>query len=219
MMTPMHSLRTMVPSLKTLIYQAFIDPILANLHSSVLLHVEPAHRVLDVACGTGALALAIAGKARHVTGIDLSEEVIAVAQRMARRRGTGNVLFETRDAADLSCYTSNEFDIAITSMAVHQFDASVAVKILAGMRRISRRVIIIDYNHQMPRGWRRSLAWGIERMAGGEHYRNFRVYTEKGGIHFFAREAWMSISSEELRGGGVFVVARCDGAKIQSVTG
>jgi SAM-dependent methyltransferase len=200
----------MIFSPKTLIYQAFIDPILANLHSSVLLHVEPSHRVIDIACGTGALALAIARKASHVTGIDLSEEAIAAAQRTADRRGTGNVLFETRDAGDLSCFRSGEFDIAVTSMAVHQFDAGIALKILSEMRRISRRVIIIDYNHLMPGGWRRSTAWGMEFLAGGDHYRNFRIFMQRGGISHFIGLAEMTLTSEVIRGGGVFVVARCD---------
>ena len=197
----------MVFSPKILFYQTFIDPIVSRLHDSVLNHVEPSHSVIDVACGTGALALSLARKARHVTGIDLSEESIAAAQRMAGRRGTDNVRFETRDAGDLSCYNSGEFDIAVTSMAVHQFNAGIAGKILAEMRRISHRVIIIDYNHLMPRGWRRSTAWGMEFLAGGDHYRNFKIYMKLGGVMYFARQAGIALKSQEIRGGGVFVVA------------
>lgn len=197
----------MVFSPKIIFYRTFIDPILSRLHNSVMNHVESAHSVIDVACGTGALALALARKARHVTGIDLSEDSIAAAQRMADRMGTGNIRFETRDAGDLLCYNSGEFDIAVTSMAVHQFDAGLAVKILAEMRRISHRVIIIDYNHMMPGGWRRSAAWAIERLAGGDHYRNFKIYMKRGGVLYFARQAGITLKSQEIRGGGVFVVA------------
>ncbi len=194
-------------SLQTLIYQACIDPILAPLHKSVLEQVEPSLRVLDIACGTGALAMAIAQKAEHVTGIDLSEEAIAAAKRVARRKAINNVSFEIHDAGDLSLYTENEFDIAVTSMAIHQFDADLAVKILTEMKRVARSLIFVDYNHHMPRSWGKSLAWTIERMAGGDHYRNFRIYMKKGGILHFARQAGINLQSQKIRGGGVFVVA------------
>ena len=196
----------MALSLKTLLYKAFIDPLLSGLHRSVLVHIGSSYRVLDVACGTGALALTMARKARHVTGIDISKENIAAAKQASRSKGANNVFFELRDAGDLSCYAGNEFDIAVTSMAVHQFDAELTVKILAGMKRIARRLIIVDYNHHMPRGWGRSVAWGIERLAGGDHFRNFRTYMQRGGIHHFARRAGITLISEVIRGGGVFVV-------------
>ncbi|MBN1789120.1 MAG: class I SAM-dependent methyltransferase [Bacteroidales bacterium] len=194
-------------SFQILLYQACIDPILARLHTSVLSHVGPSDRVLDIACGTGALAMAIAQKARQVTGIDLSKEAIAAAKRVARRNAINNVSFEIHDAGDLSLYTENEFDIAVTSMSIHQFDAELAVNILAGMNRVARRLILVDYNHHMRHGWGRSLAWAIERLAGGDHYRNFRIYMKKGGILYFARQAGIHLKSQEIRGGGVFVVA------------
>jgi SAM-dependent methyltransferase len=198
----------MIFSIKTLFYQLFIDPILSRLYSSVLSEVTKIDRVLDIACGTGALALTLAEKAVHVTGIDLNEESIAAARMSARRRETSNVLFEVKDASDLSCYGDKSFDVALTSMAVHQFDADLAIKILMEMKRIAYRVIVVDYNHHMPVGWGRRVAWGIERFAGGEHYRNFRVYMKKGGMHYFAREAAIKVKSEVLRGGGVFVVVK-----------
>jgi len=68
-------------------------------------------------------------------------------------------------------------------------------------------VIIADYNHHMPRGYGRRVAWSIERLAGGDHYRNFRNYMQKGGIHWFAGEAGLTIRSEVTKNAGVFVVA------------
>jgi ubiquinone/menaquinone biosynthesis C-methylase UbiE len=174
-------------------------------------HIEPSFRVLDVACGTGALALTMAGKASHVTGIDLSEENIAAANRSARRSGKTNIRFEIRDAGDLSCYVDKQFDLAVTSMAIHQFDPDIAVLVLSEMKRIARRLVITDYSQPMPRSWGRSVAWGIERLAGGDHYRNFRLYMQLGGIHHFTRKAGIIMTSEVIRGGGVFIVAYCKG--------
>lgn len=196
-------------SLKGFLYQVTVDPLISRLHASVLPLIEPWHRVLDVACGTGTLSLSIAKRAKHVTGIDLSEDMIITAQRAARKTGAENTLFELRDASDLSNYRDKEFDVSVTSMAVHQFQADLAVKILKEMKRISGTVVIVDYNSLMPKGLSGSAARSIERLAGGEHYRNFKAFMEKGGIRYFAAEAGLTLKSETVRGSGVFSVAVC----------
>jgi len=196
-------------SLSGFIYRIFIDPLLSGLRKSVAEHVDPSYRVIDVACGTGALSLAMAEKAMYVTGIDLSEDMIITAQRTARRRGATNVSFELHDASDLSPYRDGEFDLAVTSMAIHQFEAQLAIRILAEMKRISHRVIIADYNHNMPTGLPARISWAMERIAGGDHYRNFRIYIQNGGTPWFVKKAGMKIASETVRG-GVFAVLKCE---------
>lgn len=43
-------------------------------------------RILDVACGTGILSVLLAERGAHVTGIDLSEEMLTVAKERAGQR-------------------------------------------------------------------------------------------------------------------------------------
>lgn len=193
-------------SFRPFFYRRVIDPMLSGLHRSLLVHVESSHRVLDVACGTGTLALMMAGRARQVTGIDISEEFISAARQTAQRRRTNNAIFEIMDATEHSVYTDKEFDIAVTSMAIHQFDVDLAIKILVEMKRVSSRVIIADYNSEMGTGWKQSLAWFIEKMAAGDHYRNFRTYMQLGGTRYFTRRAGIKVISEAKREGDVFTV-------------
>jgi len=94
-------------------------------------------------------------------------------------------------------------------VAIHQFEAQPAIRILARMKRISGRVIIADYNHEMPSGLSGRIAWGIQRMAGGDHYRNFRIYMQNGGTPWFVRQAGMKIVTEPA-GRGVFTVVKCE---------
>ncbi len=199
----------MIFSLNTLFYQLAIDPLLSGLRGRVTEHAETSDRVLDVACGTGALAMTLAKKAAHITGIDLSEDNIAAARRTARRKGIANTLFEVHDASDLSCYLDHEFDIAVISMAIHQFNAELAVKILSEMNRIALKVIIADYNCPMKMGLPKAVAYGMEQAAGGDHLRNFRVYMKRGGTRYFASEAGLKVMAEKIAGGGVFVVTEC----------
>lgn len=198
-------------SFKGMLYQLFIDPLIAGHRSRVAAHVGPSDRVIDLACGTGALTMEMAGRAAHVTGIDISEDMIITARRTASSRGITNVTLSLHDASDLSCYTDNEFDVAVASMAMHQFEAGLAVKILAEMDRIAKRVIIADYNCPMRRNLQAALAWSIEYMAAGDHYRNFRIYMQNGGMPWLAGRAGLNMEAVETRGGGVFLVAQGQG--------
>lgn len=194
-------------SFKGILYQLLIDPLISGLRGSVAAHAGPSDRVIDIACGTGALTMAMAGRAAHATGIDLSEDMIITARRTAERRGITNVTLALHDASDLSCYSDNEFDVAVASMAMHQFEAGLAVKILAEMDRIAKRVIIADYNCPMRRNLPAAVAWSIEWMAAGDHYRNFSIYMQNGGMPWLAGRAGLTMESVETRGGGVFVIA------------
>lgn len=68
--------------------------------------------VLDIACGTGFVALIAAGLGHRVTGIDLSEPMLAEARARARRLGV-KARFQTDDAVAPK-FTPESFD-AITN--------------------------------------------------------------------------------------------------------
>ncbi len=191
------------------LYQLFIDPLLSSVRRSVASLIQPGENVIDIACGTGALSVEMARKGGHVTGIDLSEDMILTAQNTAAKRKISNILFEQADATDLSRFNTSSFDAAVTSMSMHQFDRVVAVKVLTEMGRVARRIIIADYNCPLVPGAAATLACTIEFLAGGDHYRNFRIYMKHGGVKSLANEAGLKITGIKVRGNGVFVVAKC----------
>jgi ubiquinone/menaquinone biosynthesis C-methylase UbiE len=74
------------------------------------------HAVLDLGSGTGypaILAAQTVGASGSVTGIDLAGDMLAVAQRKARRLGLLNVTFRTGDATTLPFETAS-FDAVIS---------------------------------------------------------------------------------------------------------
>ena len=115
--------------LKGRLYNLLIDPLVSGLKQIVAEKTANASRVIDIACGTGTLAFAIARSSGHITAIDLDEEMISFAISRAVRKGITNTLFETHDAKDLSVYHDRDFDVAVTSLAVHQFKEELAIKI------------------------------------------------------------------------------------------
>jgi ubiquinone/menaquinone biosynthesis C-methylase UbiE len=58
-------------------------------------HMKPTDVVLDIGCGTGSLALRLAGSAAQVHGLDLSSEMIRIANGKAKAQEVENVTFHT----------------------------------------------------------------------------------------------------------------------------
>jgi SAM-dependent methyltransferase len=195
--------------LNGILYKLLIDPLLVTVRSSVIEEACHSTRVIDVACGPGTLAFDLALSGAEVTAIDLDEDLISFASEIAVRRGLKNIHFETRDASDLSLYSDNQFDLAVTSMSVHQFRSELAVRILSEMKRIASKVIIADYNFPLPLNFSGTIAKAFERIAGGDHYFNFRNFIASGGLRYFTDKAGLEVKSVRMRGNGVFLIAVC----------
>ncbi|HSU24541.1 MAG TPA: class I SAM-dependent methyltransferase [Pyrinomonadaceae bacterium] len=76
------------------------------------LNVQPGMKVLDVACGSGNLAVEAARKGADVTGLDLAENLVEAARKRAEATGL-NIKFEQGDAENLP-YEDNNFDLVMT---------------------------------------------------------------------------------------------------------
>ncbi|MEU4240625.1 class I SAM-dependent methyltransferase [Actinoplanes sp. NPDC026619] len=66
-----------------------------------VLHEARGPKVLDVGCGSGELAIALAGLGHQVTGVDISATAIEQARAKTGHATTGRVRFEVQDAARL----------------------------------------------------------------------------------------------------------------------
>ncbi len=80
-------------------------------------------RILDMGTGPGEPAITIGrevGASGHVTGIDLSENMVTIAQRVAGARGLNNVDFRTMDCGDLK-FPDKDFDAVISSFGFQIF--------------------------------------------------------------------------------------------------
>ncbi len=60
--------------------------------------------VLDLACGTGAMTLELARRGYDMIGLDLSDEMLAEADRKAREEGLGDILFLSGDMTSFELY-------------------------------------------------------------------------------------------------------------------
>jgi SAM-dependent methyltransferase len=76
------------------------------------LDLAPGTRVLDVACGTGNLALPAARRGATVTGVDIAPNLVEQARENAKREGL-EIKFDEGDAENLP-YQDDSFDAVVT---------------------------------------------------------------------------------------------------------
>lgn len=110
--------------------------------------VAPGEHVLDVGCGTGTVALAVASRvgAGRVVGIDASPEMIDLATAKAKKAGAG---VEFRAAAIESLpFADDSFDLVTSSLMLHHLPADLKRDGLAEVRRVLKlggRFVVADF--------------------------------------------------------------------------
>lgn len=78
-----------------------------------LMDVKPGKTSLDVGCGTGNYTIELAKRGLKTTGIDSSEEMLALAEEKARRKGL-EITFQRADAMNLP-FPESSFEMVIST--------------------------------------------------------------------------------------------------------
>ena len=121
------------------------------------LAATPEATVLDVCCGVGEFAPAVTG--RYV-GVDANPRFIAEARR--RHAGQDSRRFEVGDVLRLD-YPPHHFDSTIVVNSLHHFSDAEATRLLAEVRRLTRRLVLVIDADGTPRGLLRRVLLGLDR--------------------------------------------------------
>lgn len=163
-------------------YAMVFDRLLAPVHRFVAKQVAGAEGVIDVCCGTGALAVRMAARCQRVMGVDLSPRMIRHAQRARDERGLENLVFELRDAADLADIDDGTFEVATLVLGLHEMPRALRADVLRESLRVSRRALIVDYAVPVPLNWVGALALASEIACGPRHLAHFSSYQRRRGL-------------------------------------
>ena len=120
----------------------------ASIHDRVVsaLEIEPGARVLDVACGTGGVALRAARAGADVVGIDIAVDQLGKARHAADEEGLA-VRFDEGDCQELP-YSDGEFDaVASVFGAIFAPDHERAAAELARVCRPTGRLALTAWPH------------------------------------------------------------------------
>jgi ubiquinone/menaquinone biosynthesis C-methylase UbiE len=106
--------------------------------------------VLDVACGPGLVALALAESAGHVTGLDLTPAMLDKARQLQQRVGRPNLSW-VLGRADALPYPAATFDAVATRFSFHHLtDPAQALAEMVRVCRPGGRVVVCDVYTSAP---------------------------------------------------------------------
>jgi Methylase involved in ubiquinone/menaquinone biosynthesis len=93
--------------------------------------------ILDICTGTAANAIAIAKRKRNarIVGIDLSKEMLHIANKKIKKQGLNNINLYQMDATETK-FSDNTFNVVIISLVLHEVPQELADKILLEAKRI-----------------------------------------------------------------------------------
>jgi demethylmenaquinone methyltransferase/2-methoxy-6-polyprenyl-1,4-benzoquinol methylase len=109
--------------------------------------LDPGDSALDVCCGTGDLALELAGRvgpSGSVIGCDFSEPMLDLAREKAQERGEAGVRFEWADALELP-YDDGRFDAVTVGFGVRNLaDLDRGLREMARVLAPGGRLVILE---------------------------------------------------------------------------
>ncbi len=189
-----------------IIYNKLIDPLLAGLRSLIKSVVKKDTSLLDIASGTGELVISLSGHCSELIGIDLETHMVKYCNERLNGEMSNSIQFQQMNALSLSQNLDRTYDYSCMSMALHQFHTNERSKILEEALKVSDTLIIADYNNVLPKGFKHFIVFFIERIAGKQHYTNFKSFRKEGGVKGIISENGYKIISEVHAPSKVFAV-------------
>jgi ubiquinone/menaquinone biosynthesis C-methylase UbiE len=112
-------------------------------YSNYLLRHVPVdcNRILEIGCGFGAFTRLIAGRARHVTAVDLSPQMIEVARKHSA--GYSNLEFVLGDFLQLPL-SADSYDSIVTIATLHHLPVAEALTKMKAMLRPGGLLLLHD---------------------------------------------------------------------------
>lgn len=188
------------------VYSILFDPLLFGIRQNISKLIHKKSKVIDIACGTGALSFHLANSGHIVTGVDIDSSMIRYANKKRKESDVRNLRFIQADASGLKIFKDKEFDYSVMTLALHQFSLAIKEQVLREAIRISKKIIIADYAFPQPDNFYGKAITLIERIAGKEHFSNFKAYIEAGGIKGIAVSYRFNINFEINFGKGILTL-------------
>lgn len=150
--------------------------------------------VLEIATGTGTIALGLADGIRNIEAIDFSPGMVAAAQEKADRLEASNIRFSVQDASDLR-YAPGSFDVVVVSNALHIMPEPE--KALAEIKRVLKpggRLIAPTFIHGG--SLKAAILSPLMSLTG---FRAYHKWTQQGYHAFLEKNGFEILNSELIK--------------------
>jgi ubiquinone/menaquinone biosynthesis C-methylase UbiE len=170
-----------------------------------LANPAPGEKVLDVATGTGEPAISLAGAVGpngHVTALDLSKELLALASQRAQARGLTNFTVQQGDAHQLP-FADGSFDLVTCRFGVMFFaDLPKALRELHRVLRPGGRACFAAWGRFEQPYWQSTMGV-VHRHVGGpllaEGAENMFLFGDPGTLSAALKSAGFNTADEQLQ--------------------
>lgn len=143
-----------------------------------------------------------------VLGFDINTESLKYARAKSKNLKIGNVKFINKDVINDQFFNKIHFDYVIFSMVLHQFSLEEANKILYLIKGSAKYIILADYDIPLPKNIYGLGAKLIEKMAGGQHYINFKDYQKHNGLDYFLNHHQLLLIENQSAGSGILRIVK-----------
>mgnify|MGYP002628963602 CR=1 FL=1 len=188
------------------IYRTFIDPSLKHVRDAITRLVPNGSKIIEIGCGTGDQLFNMGHKIKEGLCIELSEVMIETALREKEKLGFDHLNFVRLDATKLDKIHDKSFDVAISTLVIHEMPFEHRLKVIKEMKRVAHRVILIDWSFPLNPFTKK---WGVhivEFMAGWNHYQGFRSYMKHGGIPQLLEQAELKLLQKKVTTKGLITI-------------
>jgi len=111
-------------------------------HNYLLHHLMPrCESALEIGCGTGAFTRQLAGRARHVTGIDLSPQMLRLAQHRSAHHT--NIEYILGDVMQLDL-PNESYDCVVSIATLHHLSLGLALSKMKSLLKPGGVLVIQD---------------------------------------------------------------------------
>ena len=173
-----------------LLYDLLIETALQRIKQSVARFVSQndLSPVLDICSGTGKQCRLIGDNGQRAIGLDIDSKMIEYASSKYPY-----LSFVCADASHLPFQKKSLHGIII-SYALHDKPPEMRTRMLLEAKKLlapGGSIILVDF--EIPWNGLSRLGsfftWIIERLAGGEHYKNRKQFLKQGGLEEFIRQS------------------------------
>jgi SAM-dependent methyltransferase len=105
---------------------------------------NPGDSAIDLACGPGSVACAVASRVKSVVGLDATESMLDQARELARSRGIENVEWRAGDVYEVP-YPDGSFDVVACRFSFHHFEhPEMAFAEMVRLAAPGGRIVVCD---------------------------------------------------------------------------
>ena len=182
---------------------------------------NPPGKVLDLACGPGIVAEAVAPHASELVGVDLSPEMLRLAEQRLAMAGLANSRFIMAPADQLP-FDDGTYDTVVTRLSLHHFP--VVSSVLAEVRRVLKPhgILILADIHSSDEPGEAELHNALEQLRDPTHVRmlshsELLSELERAGFEISSEvkwdqprrfKEWAKVVDDPSRTNSLFVVMR-----------